>query len=55
MKKRIGVSWLSRKNDFVSRITGERTTNGDVLLSVAGVLAFIVLTGIIGGMEQCVF
>jgi hypothetical protein len=50
MKKRM-IEWMGRKNKLFSAICGETFTNGEVVFTHLGLVAFFVVLGVVGGWE----
>ena len=50
MKKRM-IEWMGRKNKLFSVICGETFTNGEVVFTHLGLVAFFVVLGVVGGWE----
>lgn len=43
--------WMSRNNMMFSTIAGETFTNAEVVYTHIGLVAFLLVLGIVGGME----
>ena len=51
MKQKI-MKWAERPNGFYTKMTGERCTNGEVVLCNVGLLVFLLVTfGLAGVIE----
>lgn len=44
-------NWMSRNNMTFSAIAGETFTNAEVVYTHIGLVAFLIVVGIIGGMS----
>lgn len=47
------MKWAARPNGFYTKITGERCTNSEVVLSNVGLVVFLLVTfGLVGVIES---
>lgn len=44
--------WMKKENKFFSNIGGEKFTNGDVVYTHLGLLAFLAAIGVAGALVQ---
>lgn len=51
MKQKI-MKWAERPNGFYTKMTGERCTNGEVVLCNVGLLVFLLVTFGLAGMIE---
>lgn len=46
------MKWAARPNGFYTKITGERCTNGEVVLSNVVLMAFLLVTFALAGFVE---
>jgi hypothetical protein len=44
-------SWVNKSNKTLSRLLGERVTNGEIILSCVFAFALLVILGLAGNMD----